>query len=101
MDGNIGSRGRLDVTVIGPVANMALRLETLTKQLGRAVLPSRVFSDFVKSDFDLDRVGEHPVRGFSDLIRRTGSVVIPPAVRPALLRRSWCLKSDHALQTSS
>jgi class 3 adenylate cyclase len=61
-------RTRLDFTGIGPAVNMASRLETLTKQLGRTVLLSRAFADLVESDFDLERVGEHPVRGFNDPI---------------------------------
>jgi adenylate cyclase len=47
---------------------MASRLETLTKQLGKPVLLSRAFADFVAGDFDLERVGEYPVRGFNDPI---------------------------------
>jgi adenylate cyclase len=34
--------------------------------LGKTVLLSRAFADFVSCDFDLERLGEYPVRGFSE-----------------------------------
>src|SRR6202046_4313922 len=44
MYGNIGSRTRLDFTVIGPAVNMASRLGNFTKQLRKTVLLSRGFA---------------------------------------------------------
>lgn len=42
--GNIGTRTRLDFTVIGPAVNMTSRLESLTKELGEPVVASAAFA---------------------------------------------------------
>ena len=49
MYGNIGSRTRLDFTVIGPAVNMAARLEALTKQVKKNVILSHAFASSSKA----------------------------------------------------
>jgi adenylate cyclase len=62
--GNVGAVDRLDFTAIGPAVNLACRLETLTKRLGRPLLVSHDFAKACRRP--LLSLGFHPVKGLSE-----------------------------------
>ena len=59
--GNIGIPQRLEFTVIGPAANEAARVESMTKDLGHAVLASGAFAAAYPGN--LTSVGRHRLKG--------------------------------------
>ena len=62
--GNIGSRDRLDFTVLGPAVNMVSRLEGLAKDLGRPLLCSAAFAEAV--DAPVAFLGRFPLKGVAE-----------------------------------
>ena len=66
MYGNVGTRRRLDFTVIGPAVNEVTRLEGLCKKLATPVTISQSFRDAFPGD--LVSLGSHEIAGKADVL---------------------------------
>jgi class 3 adenylate cyclase/ABC-type glycerol-3-phosphate transport system substrate-binding protein len=61
--GNIGSSKRAEYTAVGDTVNLAARLESQTKDLGRDVLLSGATESALVGEFETERIGEIHVKG--------------------------------------
>jgi adenylate cyclase len=63
--GNIGGKGRLDFTAIGPAVNLAARLEGLTGKLGRPI----VVSEELAQHASVEPLGSFELKGIREPVR--------------------------------
>ena len=61
--GNIGSRKRLEYTVVGDGVNTTSRLQGLNKEFGTTILISETTYEAVKNEFECRQMGEAHLRG--------------------------------------
>jgi adenylate cyclase len=66
--GNIGQAARRDFTAMGDCVNVAFRLESLTKDLGRPILVSGEVREAAGDDYGFQDLGLQRLKGKSDLL---------------------------------
>jgi adenylate cyclase len=63
---NVGQSARRDFTAMGDCVNVAFRIESLCKPLGRPILASREVKEIAGDAFRFEDLGRQPVKGRSE-----------------------------------
>jgi adenylate cyclase len=80
MYGNIGSKDRLDFTVISATVNETCRLESLCKPLATPLVLSAAFASQLDRD-DLVELGAQALKGVSEPVRVLTLAALPRSAR--------------------
>src|SRR5918996_1971625 len=82
--GNVGSRRKLEYTVIGDAVNVAARLQALTKELGEPLLVSQETGEAAGGVCRLAEVGAVDVRGKAEPVRVFRAEAREPVAQPPM-----------------
>lgn len=69
MFGSMGGAARRDFTAIGDCVNIAFRLESLCKELGRPLIVSQEIRDLAEGDYGFEDLGPQRLKGKTNEIR--------------------------------